>query len=99
VAESAAGGPRVRDRLRHLPAEWVTPDAPPILIAHGTDDQIVEFAQGLALRDALAATGAPVRLHVIPNGTHEWADKPSPETNDPSANFGTVTAEFFDRVL
>ncbi|TAJ46501.1 MAG: alpha/beta hydrolase [Herbiconiux sp.] len=81
------------------PISWVTPDAPPILIAHGTDDQIVEFAQGLALRDALAAAGAPVQLHVIPNGTHEWADKPSPETNDPNVNFGIVTAAFFDRVL
>lgn len=81
------------------PISWVTSDAPPILIAHGTDDQIVEFAQGVALRDALADAGAPALLHVIPNGTHEWADKPSPEENDPRANFGSVTADFFDRVL
>lgn len=81
------------------PIRWVTSNAPPILIAHGTDDQIVEFTQGLALRDALDDAGARAQLHVIPNGTHEWADKPSPEENAPRADFGTVTADFFDRVL
>jgi acetyl esterase/lipase len=81
------------------PITWVTPDAPPTLIAHGTADQIVAVEQGVALRDALADAGASVHLHAIPNATHEWADRAAPEQNDPSANFGTVTADFFDRVL
>ena len=81
------------------PLTWVTPDAPPTLIVHGTDDQIVEFDQALALRDALTAAGTRVELHTIPDGRHEWADKPAPDPTDPHANFGGVTADFFDRVL
>ncbi|QJU52687.1 alpha/beta hydrolase [Herbiconiux sp. SALV-R1] len=78
------------------PITWVTPDAPPTLIVHGTDDQIVEFEQALALRGALAAVGARVGLHTIPGGSHEWADKPSADSH---ATFGDLTADFFDRVL
>jgi acetyl esterase/lipase len=81
------------------PITWVTPDAPPTLLAHGTADEIVDFTQALALRDALTAAGAPVELHEIPDATHSWADRPTPEPSNPTANFGTVTAEFFDRVL
>lgn len=81
------------------PITWVTPDAPPTLLAHGTADEIVDFTQALALRDALTAAGTAVELHEIPDATHSWADRPRPEPNNPTANFGTVTAEFFDRVL
>jgi dipeptidyl aminopeptidase/acylaminoacyl peptidase len=70
-----------------------------VLIAHGTGDQIVEFAQGIALKDELSALGVPVEFHEIKNGTHEWADKPSAADGGPPSDFGTVTAEFFDRVL
>jgi hypothetical protein len=41
----------------------------------------------------------PVEFHEIKNGTHEWADKPSAADGGPPSDFGTVTAEFFDRVL
>lgn len=81
------------------PISWVNSDAPPVLIAHGTDDQIVEFAQGVALREQLSGVGVPVEFHEITNGTHEWADKPSAAPGGPQSDFGTVTAEFFDRVL
>ncbi|MFB2586799.1 alpha/beta hydrolase [Herbiconiux liukaitaii] len=101
------------------PITWVTAGAAPTLIVHGTDDQIVDFAQGVALRDALQEVGGPVEFVAIPGGSHEWADKPSAadaggatrvgpgaqaqaQTEaDPDArgDFGSVTAEFFDRVL
>ncbi|MFB2580957.1 alpha/beta hydrolase [Herbiconiux sp. P15] len=78
------------------PICWVAAGAPPIVVVHGTDDQIVDFAQGVALRDALQEVGAPVEFVAIPGGSHEWADKPSA---DARGDFGSVTAEFFDRVL
>ena len=81
------------------PICWVESEAPPVLIVHGTNDQIVDFAQGIALRDALESAGAPVEFIEIPSGGHEWADKPSAPGSGPDADFGSVTAQFFDRVL
>ncbi|WP_308471716.1 prolyl oligopeptidase family serine peptidase [Pseudoclavibacter sp. RFBG4] len=81
------------------PITWITTHAPPVLIVHGTDDQIVEFAQGTALQDALRDANVPVAFREIANARHEWADTPPSMDSDSDLNFGTMTADFFDRVL
>jgi acetyl esterase/lipase len=52
------------------PFYWVTPDAAPTLIIHGTKDDIVPFAQGEMMRDRLAAAGVEVELLPIEGAGH-----------------------------
>ncbi|NYF09571.1 acetyl esterase/lipase [Leifsonia sp. AK011] len=80
------------------PLTWVTPRSAPALIVHGTDDQVVDFSQGLTFRDALRAAGARVELLDIPGAGHEWADRPA-QPEDQHGDFGMVAAQFFDAVL
>jgi acetyl esterase/lipase len=42
------------------PVSWVTKDAPPFLIVHGTEDATVPFAQGEAMASALEKAKVPV---------------------------------------
>jgi acetyl esterase/lipase len=52
------------------PYYWVTPDAAPTLIIHGTKDDIVPFAQGEMMRDRLAAASVEVELLPIEGAGH-----------------------------
>lgn len=46
----------------------------PTLIIHGTEDSIVPYAAGLAVRDAFEAAGIPVELVPIPGAGHSpWS--------------------------
>jgi acetyl esterase/lipase len=44
----------------------------PFLLAHGTADLGVPFAQSVRLRDALLAAGAEVTLHAVEGADHMW---------------------------
>ena len=46
--------------------------APPILLMHGTADDMVPPAQSIRLADALRAAGATVELELVPGATHMW---------------------------
>ncbi len=52
------------------PVHHVTPDAPPFLLIHGTDDHTVPFSQSEELRDALATNGVPVELVAVAGADH-----------------------------
>ena len=52
------------------PFYWVTPDAAPTLIIHGTKDDIVPFAQGEMMRDRLKAADVEVELLPIEGAGH-----------------------------
>jgi acetyl esterase/lipase len=54
------------------PVSHVRADAPPFLIAHGTADRMVPFAQSEALAAALAAAGADVRFEAVDGADHMW---------------------------
>ena len=54
------------------PALVATADAPPFLVVHGEADDLVPFAQGRALAEALARAGAPVELVPVPGASHFW---------------------------
>jgi len=47
-------------------------DPIPVLIAHGTDDAVVPYAEALAARDELEEAGWPVRLWTAEGGTHHY---------------------------
>jgi dipeptidyl aminopeptidase/acylaminoacyl peptidase len=47
-------------------------DAPPILLVHGTVDDLVPAAQSVRLAEALRRAGATVELELVPGATHFW---------------------------
>lgn len=55
------------------PVSYVSKDAPPFMIIHGTDDHIVPFTQAEILHDKLEAAGCDVKLVAIEGADH--ADK------------------------
>jgi acetyl esterase/lipase len=54
------------------PLSQVRAGAPPFLIAHGTADRMVPFAQSEALAAALAEAGAEVRFEAVDGADHMW---------------------------
>jgi dipeptidyl aminopeptidase/acylaminoacyl peptidase len=54
------------------PVSHVRAGAPPFLLAHGTVDDVVPYAQSDALAAALSAVGAVVRLETIPGAGHAF---------------------------
>lgn len=80
-AEEAAGMPESmffgKNILRHReesyrnsPVYFVTKDAPPFLIIHGTADKAVPFSQGEELHDRLEEAGCDVSLLAIKGAGH-----------------------------
>jgi acetyl esterase/lipase len=67
------GGDLETARLRHIqasPLNWVTPDAAPTLILHGTDDKYVAYEQGVWMRDRLQTSGVEVELLTFDGAGH-----------------------------
>jgi acetyl esterase/lipase len=54
------------------PLTHVHAGAPPILLMHGEDDDLVPAAQSVRLAEALRTAGAPVELHLVPGARHRW---------------------------
>lgn len=52
------------------PVTYVTKDAPPFMIIHGTEDHTVPFAQGELLHDRLEEAGCDVSLIAIEGADH-----------------------------
>ncbi|RAX46172.1 alpha/beta hydrolase [Arthrobacter sp. AQ5-06] len=55
------------------PISYVTPDAPPFLLVHGTADRFVPAAQSQALATELEKAGADVELLLIDGADHMWS--------------------------
>lgn len=67
------GGPveEVREvAIAASPVTWVSRDAPPMLLVHGTEDLLVPCEQSRRLADALREVGADVRLQLVPGADH-----------------------------
>lgn len=93
------GAPPSADALADLsPISWIGEEIPPTLIIHGTHDEVVDFSQGVRLGDALRSAGAHVEFVEVDGAGHDWADRPA-QPGSPHGDAGTITAEFFDRVL
>ncbi|MEU8659391.1 alpha/beta hydrolase [Actinoplanes philippinensis] len=52
------------------PVNYVTPDAPPLLLVHGEQDRIVPVGQSRELYERLSALGAPAELRIVPGADH-----------------------------
>ena len=80
------------------PAAHLSPQAPPVLILHGTRDTTVDRNQSIDLDKALAAAGIPHRLILVPDVGHTfdletWNHKPLPQDLRP------IVTAFFDQYL
>jgi len=67
------GGNLETARLRHIqssPLNWVTPDAAPTLLVHGTEDKYVAYEQATWMRDRLVACGVEVELLTLEGAGH-----------------------------
>jgi acetyl esterase/lipase len=54
------------------PVTHARADAPPILLLHGTVDDLVPAAQSVRLAEALRRAGARVELELVPGASHFW---------------------------
>lgn len=52
------------------PIRYIAPDAPPVLIAHGTRDTLVPFEQSVLLADALEAAGCEYEFFRVEGADH-----------------------------
>jgi acetyl esterase/lipase len=67
------GGNLEQARAKHIqasPLYWVTPDAAPTLLVHGTDDKYVAYEQAVWMRDRLAASAVEVKLLTLEGAGH-----------------------------
>ena len=67
------GGDVETARAKHIqssPLNWVTPNAAPTLILHGTEDKYVAYEQAVWMRDRLTACGVPVELITLEGAGH-----------------------------
>jgi alpha-L-fucosidase 2 len=65
------------------PQNFITKDAPPFLMIHGTADMLVPFAQSETMCTALKAAGAACELYAVPGAGHGigfWEGQPSMTT-------------------
>jgi acetyl esterase/lipase len=63
-------GAEENTRFAASPINHVRMDAPPFLIVHGKDDQVVPYEQSEQLAAALESAGAPVRLVPVEGADH-----------------------------
>ena len=67
VPEEDDGSPEARIAREASPLTYVSPDAPPTLLVHGTEDSI---ERSEVFRDALEEAGVPVKLVPVPGAGH-----------------------------
>jgi acetyl esterase/lipase len=84
-----------QQRLRHIrasPLNWVTPDAAPTLLVHGTEDKYVAYEQALWMRDRLQSCGVEVQLLTMEGAGHGFKGEVEEKAEQ-------AMIEFFDKHL
>jgi acetyl esterase/lipase len=59
------------------PVTYITPDDPPFLIIHGSEDGVVPLDQAQVLNERLTAAGVPSTLVVVENADHSLQAMPN----------------------
>lgn len=89
------GGNLEQARERHIrasPLYWVTPNAAPTLLVHGTKDNYVAYEQALWLLDRLKAAGVEAELLTLEGAGHGFK-------GEDAARAEQAMLAFFDRHL
>jgi acetyl esterase/lipase len=92
------GRPGAQGELRRLasPVCHAHPQAPPFLLVHGTEDELVPYRQATRLAEALRGHGTEVHLHTVPGGYHNLcADMDLPWSDVPWTDLGHQALAFF----
>jgi acetyl esterase/lipase len=69
------------------PVKYVSKDAPPFLIFHGTKDWVVPIEQSRELAGKLKEFRVPVKLVEVPGEGHGWEGKANEETTGETLKF------------
>ncbi|WP_281965449.1 alpha/beta hydrolase [Serinicoccus marinus] len=77
--------PAIVDAL--LPVSQVSAAAPPTLVVHGTDDQVVPLADAHQIHDALRDAGVEAELSVVEGADHCFVGRPIGPILDKSVAF------------
>ena len=83
---------KLKQHIRGSPLYWVTPNAAPTLIVHGTEDKYVNYEQAGWMVDKLKAAQVEVELLTLPGAGHGFK---GPDAEKAEA----AMIEFFDRHL
>jgi acetyl esterase/lipase len=89
------GGDLEHARHRHIiasPINWVTPDAAPTLLLHGTQDQYVNYEQAIWMRDRLKSADVEVELVSFEGAKHGFGGQDAQRAEQ-------AALEFLDRHL
>ncbi len=89
------GGDLSSKRQQHIigsPLYWVTPDAAPTLLIHGTKDPYVSYEQSAWILDRLIAAGVEAELFTVSGGGHGFR-------GEDAAKADAAMIAFFDRHL
>ena len=84
------GGDLETARQQHIlasPLYWVTPNAAPTLLLHGTKDQYVNFEQAEWMRDRLKAATVEVQLLTLEGDGHGFKGDDAKKANDAAFAF------------
>ena len=90
-AQRFSGGDVEHARQQYVlasPFYWVTPDAAPTLIIHGTKDNIVPYEQATLMHDRLKAAGVEVELLTLEGAGHGF-EAPMPRRPTPPCTTGS----------
>jgi acetyl esterase/lipase len=67
------------ERFRELqPVNWISPQAPPMLLIHGQQDQLVPFDESVRFHRRLVEGGVRAHLLEVPHGFHAFEMFPTP---------------------
>ncbi len=78
------GGDREHARQQYIlasPYYWVTPDAAPTLIIHGTQDNVVPYEQATLMLERLKSAGVEVELLTLEGAGHGFTGADSEKSN------------------
>jgi acetyl esterase/lipase len=84
------GGNLEQARHRHIlasPLYWVTPDVPPILLLHGTEDKYVNYEQAILMRDKLKVAEVEVELLTLEGAGHGFKGEDAKRANQAALDF------------
>jgi len=70
VPDRDDGSPEARAATEASPITHISPDDPPILLVHGTEDETLPFEQSKCFAEALKAVGVTVKLFPVEGAGH-----------------------------
>ncbi len=86
-----------REHIVASPLYWVTPDAPPTLCIHGTDDKYVAYEQAGWMVDKLKASSVEAELMTIEGAGHGFKFDDKEKTKEANEKADAAMIAFFDK--